>query len=467
MHLTAIADNARDLDLAIRWGFGWKLGPFEIWQEAGWSQIAGWVNADITSGNSMSDAPLPSWVLEPDRVGVHDSQGSYAPSSNTLRARPSLPVYRRQLFPDLLLGEGVQYGTTIFETDAIRMWHTGDDIAIVSFKSKMHTIGNDVLDGLQHAIQEAESNCRALVIWQTEPPFSAGANLQKATDRLKSDSPPSTLSLLARKIKKTAQAAVLKAAHNLNLADALMAGKLAEVESMVAQFQQTSQDLRYSMIPTVAAVDGLALGGGCEFVMHCDRAVATLESYIGLVEVGVGLLPAGGGCKELALRAARSANDGDPFPLLKNYFQTVATAQMAKSAEQAKELGYLRPADLVVMNRFELLHTAKAQAMALSESGYRPPLQYRNIPVAGSTGIATIKGMLINMLEGGFISEHDYLIGSKVAHVMCGGELTPGSLVDEAWFLELERTAFIELLATEKTQARVEYTLKTGKPLRN
>lgn len=140
---------------------------------------------------------------------------------------------------------------------------------------------------------------------------------------------------------------------------------------------------------------------------------------------------------------------------------------MAKSAEQAKELGYLRPADLVVMNRFELLHTAKAQAMALSESGYRPPLQYRNIPVAGSTGIATIKGMLINMLEGGFISEHDYLIGSKVAHVMCGGELTPGSLVDEAWFLELERTAFIELLATEKTQARVEYTLKTGKPLRN
>lgn len=284
---------------------------------------------------------------------------------------------------------------------------------------------------------------------------------------MKSDSPPSTLSLLARKIKKTAQAAVLKAAHNLNLADALMAGKLAEVESMVAQFQQTSQDLRYSMIPTVAAVDGLALGGGCEFVMHCDRAVATLESYIGLVEVGVGLLPAGGGCKELALRAARSANDGDPFPLLKNYFQTVATAQMAKSAEQAKELGYLRPADLVVMNRFELLHTAKAQAMALSESGYRPPLQYRNIPVAGSTGIATIKGMLINMLEGGFISEHDYLIGSKVAHVMCGGELTPGSLVDEAWFLELERTAFIELLATEKTQARVEYTLKTGKPLRN
>ena len=467
LHLTTIADNARDLDLAMRWGFGWKLGPFEIWQEAGWSQIAGWVNEDIASGNSMSNVSLPSWVLEAGRVGVHEPQGSYAPSSNSLRPRSILPIYRRQLFPDHLLGEEPQYGTTIFETDAVRMWHTGDDIAIVSFKSKMHTIGNDVLDGLQHAIQEAESNWRALVIWQTEPPFSAGANLQKATARLKGNDPPSTLSLLARKIKKTAQAAILKAAHNLNLADALMTGKLAEVESMVAQFQQTSQDLRYSMIPTVAAVDGLALGGGCEFVMHCDRAVATLESYIGLVEVGVGLIPAGGGCKELALRAARSTNDGDPFPLLKNYFRTVATAQMAKSAEQAKELGYLRPADLVVMNRFELLHTAKAQAIALSESGYRPPLRHRNIPVAGSTGIATIKTMLINMLEGGFISEHDYLIGSKVAHVMCGGDLTPGSLVDETWFLELERTAFIELLATEKTQARVEYTLKTGKPLRN
>jgi 3-hydroxyacyl-CoA dehydrogenase len=246
-----------------------------------------------------------------------------------------------------------------------------------------------------------------------------------------------------------------------------MAGKLAEVEAMVAQFQQASQDLRYSMVPTVAAVDGLALGGGCEFVMHCDHAVATLESYIGLVEAGVGLLPAGGGCKELALRAAQDAINGDPFPLLKKYFQNVGTAQLSKSAEQAKELGYLRRADSVVMNRFELLHVALAQALALAEAGYRPPLKARNIPVAGATGIATLKGMLVNMREGNFISEHDYLIGSKIAHVMCGGELTPGSLVDESWFLDLERAAFIELLATEKTQARIEHTLKTGKPLRN
>jgi 3-hydroxyacyl-CoA dehydrogenase len=482
VHLAEIADNARDLDFAIRWGFGWNQGPFEIWQAAGWSEIAAWIKEDIAAGKSMSATPLPGWVEEMGQgvnqtvnrevQGVHRIHGSYAPAANIFRPRSGLPVYRRQLFPDRLLGEEVQYGRTIFETDSVRMWHTidsaGDDgIAILSFKSKMHTVGSDVLDGIQHAIDEAERNWRAMVIWQTEPPFSAGANLQKATERLKSDEPPSALSVLAKKLRKTAQSAVLKAARSLNLADALMAGKLAEVEAMVAQFQQTSQDLRYSMVPTVAAVDGLALGGGCEFVMHCDRAVATMESYIGLVEAGVGLLPAGGGCKELALRASQDAKDGDPFPILKNYFQNVAMAQLGKSAEQAKELGYLRRADQIVMNRFELLYVAKAQALALAEAGYRPPLKARNISVAGSTGIATIKGMLVNMREGNFISEHDYLIGTRIAHVMCGGDLTPGSLVDEDWFLELERAAFIELLATEKTQARVEHTLKTGKPLRN
>lgn len=467
VHLATIADNARDLDLAIRWGFGWSQGPFEIWQVSGWSEIAAWINEDIAAGKSLSTTPLPTWVLEAGRSGVHTKLGSYAPSTKTERPRSTLSVYRRQLFPDRLLGEETQYGKTIFETDAVRMWHTGDDIAIISFKSKMHTIGNDVLDGIQQAIDEAERSWHSLVIWQTEPPFSAGANLQKATERLKNSGPPSTLSLLAKKLNKVAQSAVLKVARNLHLADALMAGKLAEVETMIAQFQQTSQELKYSMIPTVAAVDGLALGGGCEFVMHCDRTVATLESYIGLVEVGVGLLPAGGGCKELALRAAQNAKEDDPFMQLKNYFKTVATAQMAKSAEQAKELGYLRPADQVVMNRFELLHAAKAQAHALAEAGYRPPLKVRKFPVAGSTGIATLKSLLVNMLEGDYISEHDYLIGSKVAYVMCGGNLTTGSLVDEDWFLELERTAFIELLATEKTQARVEHMLRTGKPLRN
>ncbi|CAE6507605.1 3-hydroxyacyl-CoA dehydrogenase [Nitrosomonas nitrosa] len=470
VHLAAIANNARDLDLAIRWGFGWNQGPFETWQIAGWKQVTQWIKEDIASGKSMSKTPLPAWVEDIETSewrAVHTTQGSYAPATRSMQSRSALPVYKRQLFPDRLAGEEVVYGETIFETDAVRMWHTGDEIAIVSFKSKMHTVDIDVLNGLQQAIEEAEHRWRALVIWQTEPPFSAGANLQKATEKPKREEPPSAFDQFMKKVKKSAQSTLLQAARSLDLADALMAGKLAEVEMLITRFQQLSQHLRYSMVPTVAAVDGLALGGGCEFVMHCDRAVATLESYIGLVEAGVGLLPAGGGCKELALRAARNAIDNDPFPQLKHTFQTVAMAQLAKSAEQAKELGYLREADPVIMNRFELLHAAKVQALALAESGYRPPLTPRAIPVAGSTGIATIKGILVNMLEGHFISEHDYLIGSKIAHVLCGGDLTPGSLVDEEWFLRLERTAFIELLATEKTQARIAHTLKTGKPLRN
>lgn len=481
VQLASIADNARDLDLAVRWGFGWNQGPFEIWQTAGWQQITQWIQEDIAAGKTMSQTPLPQWVLEIASSltqSVHTAQGSFSPASGINQRRSQLPVYRRQLFPDRLIGEDAHYGETIFETDAVRMWHTGDDIAILSFKSKMHTIGIDVLEGVQHALKEAEQHWRALVIWQTEPPFSAGANLQKATEKPKPEAQqgntpppppqlPTAFQQFLKKLRKTTQATVLQVARELDLADVLMAKKLEEVNGMIKQFQQTSQALRYSMIPTVAAVDGLALGGGCEFVMHCDRAVATLESYIGLVETGVGLLPAGGGCKEFAMRAAQNAKDGDPFPQLQLYFKTVAMAELAKSAEQAKELGYLRFADVVVMHRYELLHVAKAQALALAEAGYRPPLRMREIPVAGNTGIATIESMLVNMREGGFISEHDYLIGCKVAHVMCGGDLTPGSLVDEDWFLELESAAFMELIATEKTQARIEHTLKTGKPLRN
>jgi 3-hydroxyacyl-CoA dehydrogenase len=377
-----------------------------------------------------------------------------------------LPVYRRQLFPDRLLGEQVQYGTTVFETDAVRCWHTGDDIAIVSFKSKMHAIGDDVLDGVLQAIDEAERNYAALVIWQTEPPFSVGANLKK-TPVGSEPGKPSAAGKLFRQFRRAAESAVLQAARALNVADQLMAGRLAQVEHLVEQFQFTTQQLKYSMVPTVTAVDGLALGGGCEFIMHCDRAVATLESYIGLVEGGVGVLPAGGGCKEFALRAAQDAKGGDAFAFLRRYFEAVAMAQVGRSAEHAREIGYLRPADRVVMNRFELLAVAKAEARMLAEAGYRPPLRPRDIPVLGRSAVATIRAYLVNMLEGKYISEHDYLIGSKIAEVMCGGDVEAGSRVDEQWLLDLERRHFMELLATEKTQARIEHMLKTGKPLRN
>ncbi len=466
-HLAEIANNARDLDLAIRWGFGWNQGPFEIWQAAGWHQVANWISEDIATGKAMANAPLPAWAMEPGRTGVHSTRGSFSPAENAYKPRSALPVYQRQAFPDRLLGDEVKYGVTLFETDGVRCWHTGDDIAIVSFKSRMHAIGDDVLDGVLQALEEAERNYMGLIIWQSEPPFSVGANLKKTPAAGARPAQPSAVGRLFRQFKREAESLALKAARQLGVADQLMAGKLAEVERLVEQFQETTQALKYSMVPTVAAVDGLALGGGCEFIMHSDRAVATLESYIGLVEVGVGLLPAGGGCKEFALRAVADAKGGEMSPFLQKYFKAVAMAEVGRSAEHAREIGYLRPTDRIVMNRFELLEIAKAELRALAAAGYRPPLRATAIPVAGRSAIATIKAFMVNLLEGGHISEHDYLIGQKVATVMCGGDVEAGSLVDEQWFLDLERQHFMELIATEKTQARIEHMLKTGKPLRN
>ncbi|HEX5313932.1 MAG TPA: enoyl-CoA hydratase/isomerase family protein, partial [Gammaproteobacteria bacterium] len=236
---------------------------------------------------------------------------------------------------------------------------------------------------------------------------------------------------------------------------------------MIAEFQRTSLALRYSAVPTVAAVRGMALGGGCEFLLHCDRVVAALESHIGLVELGVGLVPAGGGTKEFALRAAAETGPGWLFDRIAQRFELVGTAKVAGSAEEARELGFLREADVVVFHPDELLHVARAQALALHESGYRPPRAPAGIPVMGATGIANIKARLVNLLEGRFISEYDFELAARVADILCGGDVEEGERVNEEYLLALERKHFLELMAQEKTRARIEHTLKTGKPLRN
>ncbi len=429
-HLADIANTARDVDLAIRWGYGWAQGPFETWQSADWQQVAAWIVDDIAAGKSMSTAALPAWVLD-GRSGVHAAEGSYSPSRNAVQPRSALPVYQRQRFPDPLLGEKFAPGATVFENDGLRMWHDGDDVAVVSFKTKMHTVSDAVLDGLQEAVSRAERDFAGMVVWQPKEPFSAGADLAGALG-------------------------------------ALQAGKLAEFEAMVANFQATSQRIKYSLVPVVAAVRGLALGGGCEFQMHSAKTVAHLESYIGLVEAGVGLLPAGGGLKEFAVRASAAAGPGgDVFAELKKIFETVAMAKVSNSAVNAKELGLLRAGDKVVFNAFELLHIAKAEARGLAEGGYRPPLPARRIQVAGDVGIATFKMLLVNMLEGRFVSAYDYEIAERIATVLCGGKVDRGALVDEDWLLKLERQHFVELAQQEKTQARIGHMLKTGKPLRN
>ena len=428
-HLADIADTARDVDFAIRWGYGWKLGPFETWQAAGWQQVATWVQEDIAAGKAMSKAPLPAWVLD-GRDGVHGKDGSWSAASGSYKPRSAHPVYQRQLFPDPILGEKFDQGSTVWENDGIRLWTLGDDgVGIISFKTKMHTVNDQVLDGIQHAIGIAEQQLKAVVIWQTGEPFSAGADLKGA----------------------------------LGL---LQAGRFDDFEHMVANFQRTSMRIKHALVPVVSAVRGLALGGGCEFQMHSARTVAALESYIGLVEAGVGLLPAGGGLHELAVRAAK-ANPVDPFEALKKVFETVAMAKVSPSAIEAKNMGLLRDSDVVVFNAYELLYVAKKVALSLAESGWHPPLYQRAIPVAGDVGTATFKASLANLQAGYFASEHDVAIATRIADTLCGGNIERGSLVDEEWLLELERKHFVELARTEKTQARIAHTMTTGKPLRN
>ena len=436
-HLAAIADNARDIDLAMRWGFGWSQGPFETWQAAGWKPIAEAVQADIDAGAAMSAAPLPAWVFELD--GVHGANGSWSAAEKKLKGRSTLPVYRRQLFPERIYGEAqtspAQAGETLFENDGVRLWRLPQvdaGIAILSVKTKMHTLGRDVIVGLRAAVAQAERECDGLVVWH-EAPFAVGANLQE-------------------------------------VAQAIQAGRFEMLDHYIAEFQQASMALKFAKVPVVAAVSGMALGGGCEFLMHCARRVVALESYIGLVEAGVGLIPAGGGCKEFALRAARQAMqtaNNQPFDFIQPVFNTIAMATVSKSAANARELGFLDAADVIVFNPHELLHVALRQARGLAETGWQPPLPARNIPVCGRTGIATLEMTLVNMKEGGMISAHDYAVGRAAATALCGGEVDAGSLVDEDWLLTVERKLFFELLKTEKTQARIAHMLETGKPLRN
>ena len=436
IHLESIADNARDVDFALRWGFGWNLGPFETWQAAGWQQIATWVKEDIDAGNALCNEPLPAWVFD-GRTGVHAEDGSWSPAKKANVARSDLPVYQRQAFRAPVLGagaaDGKTAGTTVFEDDSVRIWHQNDDILILSLKTKMHVIGQGVITGLARAVEEAEKNYKGLVIWNTDAAdggtFSAGADLQ-------------------------------------SMLPVFMSGGASAIGPEVARLQQAHQSLKYANVPVVAAVAGLALGGGCELALHAAKRVASIESYIGLVEVGVGLVPAGGGLKEAAVRAANDAKGNDIFQFLKEYFTNAATANVSKSAIEAQKMGYLKADDVIVFNPYELLHVAKVEARAMFDAGYRPPMK-AGVPVTGRYGLATIKAQLVNMRDGGFISAHDFKLGSMIAEIVSGGEVENGSVVSEQWLLDLERKAFVELLNNPKTQERIMGMMQTGKPVRN
>jgi len=440
IHLESVADSAREIDLALRWGFGWKLGPFEIWQAAGWKQIAEWVKSDIESGEALCSAPLPAWVFEgPVAVhgGVHTPAGAWSPAGQGYVPRQALPVYRRQVLRAPLLGEaavdGNKLGSTVFEDDSVRLWHQDDEVLVLSTKTKLHVLGPGVVAGLVRAVSEAEQNYKALVLWNADAAeggaFSAGADLQA-------------------------------------MVPLFMSGGAKALEPEVVKMQTALMAVKYAQVPVVAAVAGLALGGGCELLLHAARRVATIESYIGLVEVGVGLIPAGGGLKEAALRAASDAKGNDLLQFLKSSFTNAAMATVSKSAHEARQMGYLRADDLIVFNSYELLHVARVTARAMADVGYRPPLP-RLVPVAGRAGCANIEAQLVNMREGGYISDYDYKLARMIASIVCGGEIEAGSLVSEQWLLDLERRGFVELLNNPKTQERIMGMLQTGKPVRN
>lgn len=446
VHLASIAETARDVDFAMRWGFGMKQGPFELWQEAGWLQVAQWVQEDIDAGKALSKAPLPEWVFKgpvAEAGGVHTPEGSWNPTTKKFEPRHVLPVHARQYFPESVLGSNSQgyatAGKTLHENGALRLWTLNaneasgaGDVLIASIKTKMHAISPEVAEGLQLAVEMAEKDYQGLVIWSGDEPFSVGADLQA-------------------------------------MLPAFMAVGVSAIDDAEQFLQQTMLRLRYAGVPVIAAIRGMALGGGCEIAVHCARRVAAMESYIGLVEVGVGLVPGAGGLTYIARRAAENqakSTHKDLLPFLTDGFTAAAMAKVGTSALESRQLGYLLESDIVVPHKDELLYVAINEAKAMFDAGYRPPHK-RQFAVAGRSGKATIQGQLVNMRDGGFISQHDFHIASLIANVVTGGDVDTGTLVTEEYLMALERQAFCSLLTHPKTQERIMGMLSTGKPVRN
>ena len=439
VHLASIADNARDVDYCMRWGFGMKQGPFELWQEAGWLMVANMVKEDIDAGKALCKAPLPDWVFQgpvADAGGVHTPQGSWNPSTGQFVLPRSLPVYARQHFPESVLGANAPSaqtaGKTLHEDEAIRLWTLDDEVLIASIKTKMHAISPGVVEGLLQGIELAEASYQGLVVWSSDEMFSAGADLQA-------------------------------------MLPAFMIGGAAAIDGAEAEMQQAMLRLRYANVPVVSAVRGLALGGGCELAVYSAKRVVAMESYIGLVEVGVGLVPGAGGLTYIARRAAENAaasTGKDLLPFLTEGFTAAAMAKVGTSALESRKLGYVLESDVIVAHKDELLFVAINEAKAMFKSGYRAPHK-RQFPVAGRSGVATIKGSLVNMRDGGFVSAHDFHIAGLIAEVVCGGDVDAGSLVTEEYVMALERKAFCSLLTHPKTQERIMGMMSTGKPVRN
>ncbi|HBH22946.1 MAG TPA: 3-hydroxyacyl-CoA dehydrogenase [Cytophagales bacterium] len=417
-----ISDELFKIDDAICAGFGWEVGPFETWDQV---NVKKTVEAMEKAGYKPND-----WVYEMLDGGfesfykIEDGKPYYY----------DIPTKSYKEVPgvqDYIILDHIRNNNVVWKNSGASVFDLGDGVLNLEFQTKMNTLGGEVVEGINKAIDMAEKDYQGVVIGNQGSNFSAGANL----------------------------AMVFMFA---------IEQEYDELDMMIRTFQNTMMRARYSSVPVVVAPHGMTLGGGCELTMHADRVQAAAETYIGLVEVGVGLIPGGGGTKEMALRVAQRMESGDiEYNALQNAFMNIAMAKVATSAEEARGMNILRPQDKVSINKDRQIADAKLIALELAAQGYSKPAPHKNIRVQGRGGIALFMAGVNGMRMGNYISDHDVKIANKIAYVMCGGDLSYPQEVSEQYLLDLEREAFLSLCGERKTLERIQAILNGGKPLRN
>ena len=419
-----ISDELYKIDKAIINGFGWELGPYELWDLIGFKK-----GLELIRQQNLN---IPNWVID---IEKNSTDFTFYKINNGIQQYYDLHKKEHVKIPGItnfIFLDNMRNEYTVWQNNGVNLIDIGDGILNLEFQTKMNSIGEEVIKGIHKSIEIAEKNFRGLVIGNQGMHFSAGADI-------------SMIFMLAAEQEY----------DDLNLA--------------IHTFQQTSMMIRYSNIPIVVATHGFTFGGGCEIAMHADAVQSAAETYMGLVEIGVGLIPGGGGTKEMALRASDLYYEGDiELPRLKESFLNIGMAKVSTSAKEAFNLGYLRNGiDDITINTDLLIMDAKLKAITLANKGYTRPTLRKNVKVLGKQGLGMFLVGADTMREGGYITDHEYLISKKLAHIICGGDLSSPTKVSEQYLLDLEREAFLSLCGELKTLERIEHMLKTGKPLRN
>jgi len=417
-----ISDELYRIDDAMKAGFGWELGPFETWDAVG-------LEKGLKVMEELGKKPA-QWVYDL----IAGGNKSFYKVEDGKKKYYDIPSKSYKEIPgteDFIILENLRGSKIVWKNSGASLYDIGDGVLNLEFHTKMNTLGGEVVEGINKAISIAEKDFAGLVIANEATNFSAGANLAL---------------LLMYAIDQ----------------------EYDEIDFMIRTFQNTMMRARYSAIPVVVCPHGLTLGGGCELSLHADAIQAHAETYIGLVEFGVGLIPAGGGTKEMTLRVSDAYEEGDiQLNSLKNAYMNIATAKVATSAHEARKMGYLRPQDGITINANRVITDAKTKVLELVKAGYTQPTQRRDIKVLGKSALGMFVAGAHSMVSGGYISEHDKLISEKLAYIMCGGDLSAPTLVSEQYLLDLEREAFLSLTGQKKTLERIQSILTTGKPLRN